>query len=79
MGSWEAMLRAYQTLPDDQLLVTVRVAFQGDLEAMISRPSARAVCASCGEEVFNDLHVERDGRVLCRACAGEAYYSPLDD
>lgn len=76
---WEAMLRAYQTLPDDQLLVAKQVAFQGDLEAMISRPSARAICASCGEEVLNDLHVVRDGKTLCRACAGEAYYRPLDN
>lgn len=79
VSSWEAMLLAYQTLPDDQLLVARRVAFQGDLEAMISRPSAHAICNSCGEEILNDLQVERSGMTLCRACAGEAYYRPLDD
>ncbi len=77
-NSWEAMLLAYQTLPDDQLLEAVPVAFQGDLEALISRPSARAICDACGEEVLNDLQLERDGKILCRACAGEAYYRPLN-
>jgi formylmethanofuran dehydrogenase subunit E len=80
ISRWEAMLRAYQTLPDDQLLVAERVELNGDLEAMISRPSARAVCEVCGEEILNDLQVERDGQVLCRACAGEAYYrGPKDN
>jgi formylmethanofuran dehydrogenase subunit E len=79
LTGWEAMLSAYQTLPDDRLLVAQRVAFQGDLEAMISRPSARAICDSCGEEVLNDLQVERQGMTLCRSCAGEAYYRPLED
>lgn len=78
LSSWQAMLLAYQTLPYEQLLEARPVAFQGDLEAMISRPSARATCSSCGEEVLNDLHVVRDGKTLCRACAGEAYYRQLD-
>jgi formylmethanofuran dehydrogenase subunit E len=77
-NSWEAMLQAYQILPDDQLLVAQPVAFKGDLEVMISRPSARAVCESCGEEILNDLQVERQGKILCRACAGDAYYLPTD-
>jgi len=79
LSSWEAMLLAYQTLPDDRLLIADPVAFQGDLEAMISRPSARAICDSCGEEILNDLQVERDGKTICRACAGDAYYRPLDE
>jgi formylmethanofuran dehydrogenase subunit E len=32
------------------------------------------VCAECGEGVQFKREVERDGRVLCRACAGERYY-----
>jgi formylmethanofuran dehydrogenase subunit E len=74
---WQAMLEAYQTLPDEQLLIAQEVAFQGDLEAMISRPSARAICDSCGEEILNDLQIERQGKTLCRACAGETYYRAL--
>jgi formylmethanofuran dehydrogenase subunit E len=78
LDGWNAMLEGYQTLPEAEILVANPVAFEGDLEAMISRPSARAVCSSCGEEVLNDLQVERDRKILCRACAGESYYHPID-
>src|SRR5262252_7284471 len=30
----------------------------------------------CGEGINFKREVERDGRVLCRACAGERYYDP---
>ncbi len=77
-SAWEAMLQAYQILPDEQLLIAQRVNLLGDLEAMISRPGARVVCEACGEEVFNDLQVKTNGRVLCRSCAGESYYRLAD-
>jgi formylmethanofuran dehydrogenase subunit E len=37
----------------------------------------RAICAECGEGVSFQHEVTREGRVLCRACAGERYYEPL--
>jgi formylmethanofuran dehydrogenase subunit E len=37
----------------------------------------RAVFAECGEGVSVGREVTREGRVLCRACAGERYYEPL--
>ena len=37
----------------------------------------RAVCAECGEGIQFRREVLREGRVLCRACAGERYYDPL--
>ena len=37
----------------------------------------RVVCAECGEGVNFKREVVRDGRTLCRACAGERYYDPL--
>lgn len=77
-SAWEAMLQAYQTLPDEQLMIAQRVNLLGDLEAMISRPGARVECEACGEEVFNDLQVNTKGRILCRSCAGESYYRLAD-
>jgi hypothetical protein len=29
----------------------------------------------CGEEIINEREVHRAGDVLCRGCAGEAYYA----
>lgn len=76
---WQAMLEAYQWLPDAALLEAEEVALSDDLEHLISRPSARAVCQRCGEEVFNELEVVVDGEILCRSCAGASYYHPLGE
>jgi formylmethanofuran dehydrogenase subunit E len=35
------------------------------------------LCAECGEGINFEKQVERDGQVLCRACAGERYYEPV--
>jgi formylmethanofuran dehydrogenase subunit E len=37
----------------------------------------RVVCAECGEGINFARQVLQDGRTLCRACAGETYYSQL--
>ncbi len=39
--------------------------------------AARTVCSQCQEGINFDRFVERNGAVLCRACAGESYYQPL--
>lgn len=77
-SDWQAMLEAYQVLPDEELLSAQRVDLVLDLEDLISTPEVRVSCHSCGEEVINEREVEVDGRLLCRACAGEAYYRVVD-
>jgi formylmethanofuran dehydrogenase subunit E len=37
-------------------------------------PIRRVVCELCGEQVQDAREVIKDGRTLCRACAGGAYY-----
>ena len=37
----------------------------------------RVVCAECGEGINFKREVVRDGRTLCKACAGERYYEML--
>jgi formylmethanofuran dehydrogenase subunit E len=37
----------------------------------------RQVCDECGEGINFERQVIRDGRTLCKACAGERYYTPL--
>jgi formylmethanofuran dehydrogenase subunit E len=41
------------------------------------RPIRRVQCESCGDYVQDCREVERDGKVLCRACAHGAYYKIL--
>lgn len=74
-GRWHAQLAAYQVMPDDELLVVQPVVLSVSLEAILSHPEARAVCERCGEEIINEREVMAGGSTLCRACAGEAYYT----
>jgi len=70
-------MRAYREMPDSELFDTrwVRVALGP--EELPGYKAPRAVCAVCGEGINFKREVVRDGRVLCRACAGERYYQPL--
>lgn len=75
---WRAQLIGYQRMPDELLLDWRPVALITPVEALVSRPGLRAICAACGEEIMNEREVERDGLTLCRACAGQAYCRTLE-
>ncbi len=72
---WHSQLTGYQIMADEELLIVQHVVLTVSLERIISRPGVRACCAVCGEEIINEREVIRGGEVLCRACAGEAYYA----
>jgi formylmethanofuran dehydrogenase subunit E len=69
-----AQMRAYQVMPDDELLTLVEVQLVTQVAQLISRPGVRVNCDMCGEEVINEREVIMLDRTLCRACAGRAYY-----
>lgn len=69
--------RAYRELPDEVLFARQWVRVELPPEELPGYKAPRAVCAECGEGINFKREVVRDGRVLCRACAGERYYSPL--
>jgi len=71
---WHAYLRAYRLIPDEELIVVRAVTLTQSIEEILSKPEARAVCEACGEEIINEREVVRDGRTLCRHCAGDRYY-----
>lgn len=71
---WHAQLEAYQVMPADHLFSVQPVTLTVSLQAIISQPGLRVLCDQCGEEIMNAREVRMDGRTLCRACAGEAYY-----
>jgi formylmethanofuran dehydrogenase subunit E len=73
-NTYQAQLEAYQVMPDENLLVAQNVKLAISLEAIISSKAAHAKCQRCGEEIKNEREVYQDGEVLCRGCAGEAYY-----
>jgi formylmethanofuran dehydrogenase subunit E len=69
-----AMLQAYQTMPEEELLEIQEVELDPPVEVLIGRAGLRTACDLCGEEIINQRQVEREGLSLCRACAGDAYY-----
>ncbi len=74
-SNWHAYLKAYQVLPDHELIQVREVRLSRTISEILSKPNARAICSSCGEEVFNEREVIRSGIILCRSCAGERYYT----
>ncbi len=74
-SSWEAQLLGYQVMPEETLLRVQPVALTLSLRQLLSRPRARAVCEACGEEILNEREVLQNGQTLCRACAGQRYYT----
>lgn len=73
-NGWEAYLLGYQRMPDEELLAIQPVQLITALQSIISTPEAKAICAVCGEEIFNEREVVRGDEVLCKSCAGNNYY-----
>ncbi len=71
---WEAQLLGYQRMPDELLLAWLWVTLCTPVSAILSQPGKRVTCQVCHEEIVNEREVVRDGTILCRACAGQAYY-----
>ncbi len=70
----EAELQAYKTMPDEALFVVTPVTLEVPEEDLPGHPVSRVMCDSCGEGINDRREVQRDGRVLCRACAFGTYY-----
>lgn len=73
----QQQMRAYREMPDEDLfsIQWVRVALGP--EEFPGYKGKRCTCEVCGEGINFKREVLRDGRVLCKACAGERYYTPL--
>jgi formylmethanofuran dehydrogenase subunit E len=73
----QQQMRAYRELTDDELFTHQWVEVQVPPEDLPGWKGEKAVCAVCGETVNFRREVRVDGRVLCRACAGESYYRAI--
>jgi formylmethanofuran dehydrogenase subunit E len=73
----EGQQKAYAQLPDGVLFSREWVKVEIGPEELPGFKGPRIVCQECGEGINFKREVIRDGRTLCRACAGERYYSAL--
>ncbi len=76
-NKYEAQLEAYKIMPDDELFYLMEVHVKMNPEDMPGRPLSRIKCDSCGEYVQDLREVYKDGKVLCRPCAGSGYYEHI--
>lgn len=75
-NKYQQQLEAYKIMPEEELF-----SFQ-DVKAdipecdMPGRPMRRVQCENCADYVQDCREVEQDGKIICRACAGQRYYKP---
>ena len=69
---------AYREMRDDDLFIIQWVKVELPPEEFPGYKGERVVCELCAEGISFRREIRRDGKVLCRACAGERYYEQLD-
>ena len=70
----QQQMTAYREMPDQDLFEEMWVEVDIAPEDLPGYKGERAECAECGEGIQFKREVVREGRLLCRACAGESYY-----
>jgi formylmethanofuran dehydrogenase subunit E len=74
----QQQMLAYREMPAADLFDVQWVKVALGPEEFPGYKGERVVCAQCGEGINFRREVQQDGRLLCRACAGERYYQPLE-
>jgi len=69
---------AYREMAEDDLFTKQWVKVELPAEEFPGYKGDRMVCAECGEGINFRREVLQDGKVLCRACAGERYYEKIE-
>jgi formylmethanofuran dehydrogenase subunit E len=73
----QQQMLAYREMAEDDLFTQQWVKVDLPAEEFPGYKGDRVVCAECGEGINFHREVVRDGRVLCKDCAGERYYEVL--
>src|SRR5215469_1738534 len=73
----QQQMLAYREMPNDHLFAVRWVKVTVPPEDLPGYTGQRIVCDQCGEGINFQREVRRDGRILCRGCAGERYYEEV--
>lgn len=75
----QQQMRAYRAMDPALLFDHQWVRVKVEPHDMPGFKGPRITCAACGEGInFHKEVTTADGRTLCRSCAGERYYEPVD-
>ena len=73
----QQQMLAYRELPAQDLFDVAEVRVELGPQEMPGYKAERVVCAECGEGINFQREVRREGRILCKGCAGERYWRRL--
>ena len=73
-GKQDQQLEAYRRMPDSVLFRVQRVCVNLDPSELPGPTRFKAVCSRCGQVVRDRREVVQEGEILCRPCAGGAYF-----
>jgi formylmethanofuran dehydrogenase subunit E len=74
----QQQMTAYSEMAAEDLFATEWVKVDLTPEDFPGFRGERIVCEVCGEGINFRREVKRDGKILCRGCAGERYYTPTE-
>lgn len=75
---YQRQLEAYKVMPLAELFTFQDVKVDIRDCDLPGRPIRRVQCGQCGDWVQDCREVEREGRILCRSCAGGRYYQVIE-
>lgn len=70
----QQQMTAYREMSDEDLFSVQSVQVDVPPSELPGYKGERITCAACGEGVQFKKEVVKDGRTLCRGCAGEQYW-----
>ncbi len=76
-NKYKRQLEAYKVMSDEELFTVQEVEVDVPECDLPGRPIRRVQCVGCGDYVQDCREVEKDGKILCRACAHGAYYRSI--
>jgi formylmethanofuran dehydrogenase subunit E len=74
----QQQMAAYREMSNEDMFATQWVKVELPAEEFPGYKGERIVCDVCGEGINFRREVRREQRTLCRACAGEGYYTPAE-
>ncbi len=63
---------------DEDIFIVKNIRIDIPPEDLPGKPLNTVNCQQCGEKIFDNREVIRDGKILCKACAEGPYYHVLD-
>jgi formylmethanofuran dehydrogenase subunit E len=74
----QQQMLAYREMAENELFTTQWVRVELPAEELPGYKGERIVCNICREGINFRKEVRLEGKILCRACAGESYYQSIE-